>query len=101
MVRLVTDRVDKPMSKVWDGYLGTAREIVAWCRDGAGNDRFAYNPNLHKPDEAKVYVERPFPDSATWEQCPVGSVIVRADDTEDAPLTVLPPVETATLKESA
>lgn len=102
MVRLASEPVDRPASMVWDGTIPTARKLIEWCRDGAGNQRFAWLPALNAPDDARVFVERPFPESASWERAPVGTRIVRRDETEDAPLSlVLPPEPTEILADEA
>jgi hypothetical protein len=95
MVRLTSDRVDKPDSMVWDGTNQTAREIRMWSRDGAGNLRFDWVPTLHEPDQARVLVQRPFPGSPSWDFAPVGTTIVRRDETEDAELYLILPPEPA------
>lgn len=95
MTRLSTDRrtddPDQSSYMVWDGSAATAEAITAWSANSSLTVRFQCNLNLHEPDQARTFVERPFPESAEWVITPVGSVITRRGRDEDAPLTVTPP----------
>lgn len=102
MVRLASDPRtddDKPLRMTWDGTEATARKIISWSIAADLSLRFSYNPRL--PDNtARTFVERPYPESPSWEPTPVGSVIELAGKTQDAPLIVhLPEDPIAILEE--
>ena len=86
-----TDDDDKPRRMTWDGDPATARKLIVWSADESLNTRFAWNPQLHAPDEARTLVQRPYPASAEWMPTPVGSVIERLGREDDAPLRVILP----------
>src|ERR1700752_1908404 len=90
-----TDDDDKPRRMTWDGDPATARKLIVWSADESLNTRFAWNPQLHAPDEARTLVQRPYPASAEWMPTPVGSVIERLPRAADAPPRVLPPAKQA------
>lgn len=98
-----TDDEGRPLTQTWDGTHQRAARITDWSRDGAYNNRFMWQPNLHGPDEARTLVEHPpiedangnvihRGESAEWIATPVGSVLERLGRDVDSPLTVhLPP----------
>lgn len=86
-----------PRRMLWDGTPERAREIDTWARDSALLPRWQWTPD---GGEARVLVQRPYPDSAEWVVTPAGSVIRRIEPPKDEkmeeadwPLEVSPPPE--------
>jgi hypothetical protein len=83
---------------VWNGKADRADEIDKWARDSGLLPRWQWADG----EQARVLVQRPFPDSAEWVVVPVGSTIERVPphtdekvEEADFPLRVTPPADFA------
>jgi hypothetical protein len=76
----------EPRSVRWEGTPDSATRIAEWARNAALLARWQWSPG----QEARVHVERPYPDSSEWVIVPVGAVIRRVAvdglDEKDWPL---------------
>lgn len=78
----------EPRSLRWDGSAQSATQLSEWTRNAALLARWQWSPG----QEARVLVERDYPNSAEWVIAPVGAVVRRVAvdglDEKDWPLRV-------------
>lgn len=66
------DATRPPTKMRWDGTAKRAQEIDQWARNSGLLPRWQWSDG-----EARVLIEKPYPDSSEWVVVPVGSTIER------------------------